>query len=88
MSQAPTGYRATDKFQEIVFLDMFGDPVTNPKGWEKKSLVNRAGIGSSSRALFTSLQIRAYRSTGKLRSENLVRANQLFRIFSFRKNTM
>lgn len=27
-----------DKFLRAVFLDMFGDPVTNPKGWEIKSL--------------------------------------------------
>ncbi|MFS1473936.1 restriction endonuclease subunit S [Vibrio lentus] len=27
-----------DEFLRSVFLDMFGDPVTNPKGWETKSL--------------------------------------------------
>jgi type I restriction enzyme S subunit len=27
-----------DDFLRSVFLDMFGDPVTNPKGWEVKSL--------------------------------------------------
>lgn len=27
-----------DDFLRAVFLDMFGDPVTNPKGWEVKSL--------------------------------------------------
>ncbi|EMO2020897.1 restriction endonuclease subunit S [Pseudomonas aeruginosa] len=27
-----------DDFLRAVFLDMFGDPVTNPKGWPKKSL--------------------------------------------------
>ncbi|MEZ9366774.1 restriction endonuclease subunit S [Vibrio sp. 10N.286.49.E11] len=27
-----------DEFLRSVFLDMFGDPVTNPKGWEKSSL--------------------------------------------------
>jgi type I restriction enzyme S subunit len=27
-----------DKFLRAVFLDLFGDPVTNPKGWEVKSL--------------------------------------------------
>ena len=25
-----------DQFLKSVFLDMFGDPVTNPKGWEVK----------------------------------------------------
>ncbi|MGC1509865.1 restriction endonuclease subunit S [Ketobacter sp.] len=28
----------TDEFLRAVFLDMFGDPVTNPKGWEVKPL--------------------------------------------------
>lgn len=28
----------TDQFLESVFLDMFGDPVTNPKGWEEREL--------------------------------------------------
>ena len=27
-----------DEFLRSVFLDMFGDPVTNPKGWETKAL--------------------------------------------------
>ncbi|WP_372997008.1 restriction endonuclease subunit S [Lutispora sp.] len=27
-----------DKYLQSVFIDMFGDPVTNPKGWEIKSL--------------------------------------------------
>lgn len=27
-----------DEFLRSVFLDMFGDPVTNPKGWEKREL--------------------------------------------------
>jgi len=27
-----------DKFLRAVFLDMFGDPVTNPKGWDVKEL--------------------------------------------------
>jgi type I restriction enzyme S subunit len=31
-----------DEFLRSVFLDMFGDPVTNPKGWEKKPLVELA----------------------------------------------
>lgn len=28
-----------DEFLRIVFLDMFGDPVTNPKGWEERKLI-------------------------------------------------
>lgn len=31
-----------DDFLRSVFLDMFGDPVTNPKGWEQKPLVELA----------------------------------------------
>lgn len=30
--------RKLDTLAESVFYDMFGDPVTNPKGWEKKEL--------------------------------------------------
>ena len=33
-----------DDFLRSVFLDMFGDPVTNPKGWEVKSLKDIAKI--------------------------------------------
>lgn len=29
----------TGQFLQSAFLEMFGDPVTNPKGWEKKPLV-------------------------------------------------
>ena len=28
-----------DEFLRRVFLDMFGDPVTNPKGWEERKLI-------------------------------------------------
>ncbi|MBE4054622.1 restriction endonuclease subunit S [Vibrio rotiferianus] len=31
-----------DEFLRSVFLDMFGDPVTNPKGWEVKNIVDLA----------------------------------------------
>ena len=30
--------RLTDEFLKSTFLEMFGDPVKNPKGWEKKKL--------------------------------------------------
>jgi type I restriction enzyme, S subunit len=33
-----------DQFLRSVFLDMFGDPVTNPKGWEMEDLKNIAEI--------------------------------------------
>lgn len=32
--------RLSDDFLRSVFLDMFGDPVTNPKGWETEPLEN------------------------------------------------
>lgn len=32
--------KLADDFLRAVFLDMFGDPVTNPKGWEVKLLVS------------------------------------------------
>ncbi|MBK7300126.1 MAG: restriction endonuclease subunit S [Moraxellaceae bacterium] len=32
--------KLADEFLRSVFLDMFGDPVTNPKGWEVKELHN------------------------------------------------
>ena len=30
--------RLLDEYLKSVFVDMFGDPVTNPKGWDKKKL--------------------------------------------------
>ncbi|WP_060981895.1 restriction endonuclease subunit S [Vibrio splendidus] len=33
-----------DEFLRSVFLDMFGDPVTNPKGWEVSSLSSVADV--------------------------------------------
>ncbi len=35
-----------DDFLRSVFLDMFGDPVTNPKGWDEKVLKDIADIRS------------------------------------------
>jgi type I restriction enzyme S subunit len=32
--------KLADEFLRSVFLDMFGDPVTNPKGWEEEKLIN------------------------------------------------
>ncbi len=32
--------KLADDFLRAVFLDMFGDPVTNPKGWEVKALAD------------------------------------------------
>ncbi len=36
----------TDEFLRAVFLDMFGDPVTNPKGWEISHLGNLVKVVS------------------------------------------
>ena len=33
-----------DEFLRAVFLDMFGDPVTNPKGWEQVMIKNMADV--------------------------------------------
>ena len=38
--------KLSEQFLKSVFLEMFGDPVTNPKGWEKKSLQDVAEIVS------------------------------------------
>ncbi|MBI3194673.1 MAG: restriction endonuclease subunit S, partial [Ignavibacteriae bacterium] len=37
----------TEQFLQSAFLEMFGDPVTNPKGWEKTSLGDVASHVSS-----------------------------------------
>ena len=39
-----------DELTQALFLDMFGDPVTNPKGWEKvalKDCTSKIGSGST-----------------------------------------
>ncbi|WP_127844558.1 restriction endonuclease subunit S [Psychroflexus aestuariivivens] len=38
-----------DQLAQSIFLEMFGDPVTNPKGWETKVLGKTCGVGSSKR---------------------------------------
>lgn len=44
------GYKAQledlDALAQSIFLDMFGDPVSNPKGWKKESLNKYASIGT------------------------------------------
>lgn len=42
-----------DELLQSVFIDMFGDPVTNPKGWPKvtiRDLVSEVNYGTSSKA--------------------------------------
>ena len=60
-----------DQFLRAVFLDMFGDPMTNPKGWEAIKLGHICDVGSSKRVFvneFTDTGIPFYRGTevGKL----------------------
>lgn len=60
-----------DQFLRAVFFDMFGDPVTNPKGWEAIKLGHICDVGSSKRVFvneFTDTGIPFYRGTevGKL----------------------
>lgn len=44
------GYKAQiadlDTLVQSIFLDMFGDPMSNPKGWKKESLNKYASIGT------------------------------------------
>jgi type I restriction enzyme, S subunit len=60
-----------DELAQSLFLDMFGDPVTNPKGWKEVKLGNICGVGSSKRVFVDELVedgIPFYRGTevGKL----------------------
>jgi type I restriction enzyme S subunit len=64
-----------DKFLRAVFLDLFGDSVTNPKGWGAVKLGHYCEVGSSKRVFvneFTGSGIPFYRGTevGRL-SENI-----------------
>ncbi len=45
--------KLTDQFLKSLFIDMFGDPVTNPKGWERgriRDLVDKVQYGTSKKA--------------------------------------
>lgn len=44
-----------DQLAQAIFLDMFGDPVTNPMGWENDRLGELCGIGSSKRVFVNEL---------------------------------
>ncbi len=60
-----------DELTQSLFLDMFGDPVTNPKGWNEVRLGDICSIGSSKRVFVDELVeegIPFYRGTevGKL----------------------
>ncbi|WP_305368654.1 restriction endonuclease subunit S [Photobacterium leiognathi] len=69
-----------DDFLRSVFLDMFGDPVTNSKGWESKKLGDLCGVGSSKRVFvneFVDSGIPFYRGTevGKLGNDETIESN-------------
>nr|WP_242452751.1 restriction endonuclease subunit S [Prosthecochloris ethylica] len=44
-----------DTLLQSTFLDMFGDPVTNPMGWEQSSLGKLCDVGSSKRVFVNDL---------------------------------
>jgi type I restriction enzyme S subunit len=44
-----------DELAQSIFLEMFGDPVTNPKGWEVKKMGEICGVGSSKRVFVSEL---------------------------------
>lgn len=44
-----------NEFLRSVFLDMFGDPITNPKGWNMVELGKVCGVGSSKRVFVDEL---------------------------------
>ncbi len=68
-----------DDFLRVVFLDMFGDPVTNPKGWPTAKLGELCGVGSSKRVFvdeFKDSGVPFYRGTevGMLGEEQEIQA--------------
>lgn len=44
-----------DTLLQATFLDLFGDPVTNPKGWEQSKLGSLCEVGSSKRVFVEEL---------------------------------
>ena len=49
INQRKESIRLLDKYLKSVFLEMFGDPVRNEKGWEKKKLneISKVGTGGT-----------------------------------------
>jgi type I restriction enzyme, S subunit len=47
--------KLADDFLRATFLDMFGDPATNPKGWEQHRLGSICDVGSSARVFVDEL---------------------------------
>lgn len=72
--------RLTEEFLRSVFLDVFGDPVTNPKGWCQNPLGSICDVGSSTRVFVNELVdsgVPFYRGTeiGQLGDGQLVNPN-------------
>ncbi|WP_047789757.1 restriction endonuclease subunit S [Tenacibaculum mesophilum] len=66
-----------EQLSQSLFLEMFGDPVTNPKGWDKRKLGDVCDVGSSKRVFVNELVeegIPFYRGTevGKLGEGKLI----------------
>lgn len=51
ISKREESNRLLDEYLKSVFVDMFGDPVTNPKGWDLKTFNEVFDISSSTRVL-------------------------------------
>src|SRR5690606_29523073 len=55
IAQRKESIRLLDEFLKSTFLEMFGEPVTNPKGWELKTLDKISNVGSSKRVFVEEL---------------------------------
>lgn len=73
--------RTLDNLAQSIFYDTFGDPISNPKGWEVKALKNltieNLSYGSGASGLPFDKKVRYIRITdiddsGKLKPENVV----------------
>ena len=67
-----------DSLTQSIFVEMFGDPVENPKGWQKRQLVTICEVASSKRVFVEELVnegVPFYRGTevGKLGEDQEVR---------------
>ncbi|MBS1578037.1 MAG: restriction endonuclease subunit S [Bacteroidetes bacterium] len=55
IAQRKESIRLLDEFLKSTFLEMFGEPVTNPKGWGLKTLDKISNVGSSKRVFVEEL---------------------------------
>ncbi|WP_166705356.1 restriction endonuclease subunit S [Bacillus albus] len=68
-----------DELVQAVFLDMFGDPVSNPKGWEKvnfKDVISELKYGTSTPPTFSDKGYKFIRATninfGEITEDNML----------------